>query len=177
MWKGSIVERGSWASIYLSQLVALLLMSWVLEAALSFVLGHLPSRPWPAGWMGSSRMHGKRWILAKMYKSVRAGMGVCFLFLRHNNPLRLTRISQSSFTPILPFPGECSESLILCGKLRIISLGGGGSCPQNSYLSLKTQGTVPILPAGCGGSEYEAHTLLNSLALWRVRKYGQWIPA
>lgn len=124
MWKGSIVERGSWASIYLSQLVALLLMSWVLEAALSFVLGHLPSRPWPAGWMGSSRMHGKRWILAKMYKSVRAGMGVCFLFLRHNNPLRLTRISQSSFTPILPFPGECSESLILCGKLRIISLGG-----------------------------------------------------
>ena len=96
-------------------------------------------------------------------QSVRAGMGVCFLFLRQNNPRRLTRISQSSFTPILPFPGECSENLILCGKLIRIYFWerGGGSCPQNSYLSLKTQGSVPRLPAGCGRSQYEAHTLFN----------------
>ena len=168
MWKGSIVERGSWASISLSQLMALLLMSWVLEAALSSVLRHLSPRPWPAGWMGSSKVHGKRWVLAKVRKSVRAGMGVCFLVLRQNNPLRLTRISQSSFTPILPLPGECSENLILRGKLIRIFFWerGGGSCPQNSYLSLKTQGSVPRLPAGCGRSQYEAHTLLNSLALW-----------
>lgn len=71
----------------------------------------------------------KRGVLAKVCKSVRAGMGICFLFLRHNSPLRLTRISQSSFTPILPFPGECSENLILCGKLRRIFFWGRGLLP------------------------------------------------
>lgn len=38
------------------------------------------------------------------------GARVCFLFLRQNNLVRLTGLSQSSSTPTLPPPGEWSGS-------------------------------------------------------------------
>lgn len=177
MWKGSTVERGSQASISLSQLVALLLISWVLEAALSFVLGHLPPRPWPAAWMGSSKVHGREGSWPRCAKAWGQGWGSAFCFWGTIAHLDWQGSHSQVSLQYCPFLGNAVKISSYVENWGEFFWGGGGSCPQNSYLSLKTQGNVPRLLAGCGRSQYEVHTLLKSFALWRVKRSGQRIPA